>query len=119
MRLSACMRRYSALPSGFTPRSMTCRRGCAGLEGPADERGEAAGGVLLIAQALQMFDAIVERLDVAEHHRRARIQAELVRDRHDFEPLVALALQRRDLVAHAIDENLAATAGDRCRGPRP
>ena len=35
--------------------------------------------ILLIAQALQMFDPIFDRLDMAEHHRRARFQAELVR----------------------------------------
>ena len=64
-------------------------------------------------EPLQMFDPILDRLDVTEHHRRARLQAQFVRDLHHFEPLVALAFERRDSVAHAIHQNLAAAAGDR------
>ena len=40
-----------------------------GLERPADERGEAAGLVLQLAEALEVLDPLGQRLDVAEHHR--------------------------------------------------
>ena len=43
--------------------------------------------ILLIAEPLQMFDPLLDALDVAEHHRRARFQSQLVRCLHDFEPL--------------------------------
>ena len=63
------------------------------LKRPANERGEAAAAVLLIANALQMLDPIFDRLDVAEHHRRARFQSQLMRDLHHFQPLVAVDFQ--------------------------
>ena len=37
----------------------------------------------------------------------------LVRDLHDLEPPVGARLLRRDNVAHALHEDLAAAAGDR------
>ena len=83
------------------------------MKTPRNESGEAAAAVLLIADALQMFDAIFNRFDVTEHHRRARFQTEFMRDLHDFEPFVAVDLERRDFFAHAIDQDLAAAAGDR------
>ena len=82
------------------------------LKSPADECGEAASFVLLNAQAIQMLDAIFERFDVAEHHRAARIQPQLVRDVHDLQPRVGFAFQRSDAVAHRVHEDFAAAAGD-------
>ena len=64
------------------------------LERPADERGETFRFVLLRAQPLQMLDAVFNRLDVAEHHRRARIQTEPVRHVHHFQPVAAHGFQR-------------------------
>ena len=40
------------------------------------------------------------------------IQSEAMRDIHDFEPIVAHRFQRRDAFADAVDENLAAAAGN-------
>ena len=103
------MRRYSCEPAGG---ALAHFRAVA-LEGPADERGEAARLVLHVAQAAQMLDAVVDALDMAEHHCGRAAQAEPVRDAHDLEPVVRVALQRRDLVADLVDENFAAAAGNR------
>src|SRR5678816_1092818 len=85
------------------------------LKRPADERGKPAARVLLVAQPLQVLDAILDRFDVAKHHRRARLQAELVRHLHHLEPLIALAFERRDSLPDGIDQNLAAAARDRTK----
>ena len=69
--------------------------------------------VLHLAHAAHVLDALLERLDVAVHHRRGRRHAESVRVAHDVEPLVRVRLLRRDDVAHAVDEDLAAAAGQR------
>ena len=81
------------------------------LEVPAEERGEAVGLVLQIADLHEVRDAIARRVDGAVHHRRARTQAHLVRDAHHAEPLLARALGLRDLAPHAVDEDLGAAAG--------
>ncbi len=82
------------------------------LKRPADERGEAAAPVLLLANALQMLDAILNRLHVTEHHRRARVQSQLVRHLHHFQPLIGVNLQRRNFLAHPIDQDFPAPAGN-------
>ena len=81
------------------------------LERPADERREAAGFVLQLPQALQVLDALGQRLDVAEHHRAGRSAAQLVPDAMDFQPFVGQALVDGHGLADAIDEDLAAAAG--------
>src|SRR5205809_6607126 len=78
------------------------------LKRPADKGGESAAAILLITDALQMLDPVFNRLDMTEHHRRARSQPELVRDLHHFQPLIAVNFQRRNLLAHAINQNFAA-----------
>ena len=50
-------------------------------------------------------------LDVAEHHRAGALAAELVPDAAHFEPLVGERLALRQFLADAIDEDLAAAAG--------
>jgi len=60
-----------------------------------------------------MLNAFFHRLDVTEHHGRTRFQAEFVRDLHHFQPLVRIALERRDFLAHAVDQNLTASARNR------
>src|SRR5439155_5011767 len=82
---------------------------------PADESGESAARVLLIAQTLQMLDAIFDCLYVAEHHRRARLQSELMRDLHHFEPFGGVAFQRRNSFSDTIDQNLSSPARDRAQ----
>src|SRR5438552_15610490 len=62
------------------------------LKGPANERGESPAAVLLITNSPQMFDSLFNCLHMAEHHRGARFQSELVRDLHHLEPLVAVYL---------------------------
>ena len=42
------------------------------LKRPADECGKPTARVLLVAQPLQVLDAIFDRFDVAKHHRRTR-----------------------------------------------
>ena len=71
------------------------------------------GLVLQLADAPHVLDALLERLDVAVHHRRRRRHAEPVRVAHHVEPLVRVRLLRRDDVADAVDEDLAAAAGER------
>src|SRR5919106_449330 len=84
-----------------------------GLKRPADERGEPAAAILLFANALQMLDALLDCLDVAEHHRGTRFQSELVRNLHHFQPLVAVDLQWRNFLAYPIHKNFAATTRNR------
>jgi hypothetical protein len=59
-----------------------------------------------------VLDPLLERLDVAVHHRRRRRHAEPVGMAHDIEPFVRLRLLRRDHRADAVDEDLGAAAGD-------
>ena len=87
--------------------------GVLGLVAPGDERGEAAGLVLQIAQPHHVLDALLVRLHRPVHHRRRRAQAGAVRLAHDVEPFVgrrlAVAVQQ---LADAIDEDLGAAAGN-------
>src|SRR5208282_1770355 len=84
-----------------------------GLERPADERGESLRLILLHAQPFQVFDAVFNRLDMTEHHRRAGIQSQPVRHIHDFKPVIAHGLERRDFFADTVHQNFAAAAGNR------
>ena len=81
------------------------------LERPADERREAARLVLQLPQPLQRLDALGQGLDVAEHHGAGGAAAQLVPDAMHFQPFVGQALVDRHGLADAIDEDLAAAAG--------
>src|SRR5688500_19577650 len=87
--------------------------GMLGLVAPRDERGEAAGLILELAQSEHVLDALLLRLHRAVHHRRRRAEAGTVRLAHDAEPFVgrglAVAVQQS---ADAIDEDLGPTAGN-------
>ena len=85
--------------------------GVLGLERPADERREAAGLVLQLPQPFQRLDALGQGFDVAEHHGAGRSAAQFVPDAMDFEPFVGQALVDGHGLADAIDEDLAAAAG--------
>src|SRR5207245_5415208 len=74
---------------------------------------KAAGLVLELADAAHVLDAVCPGLDMAVHHRRRGRHAESVRVTHDIEPFLRLRLLRRDYVANAVDEDLAAAARDR------
>jgi len=89
-----------------------------GLKCPRDERGKPFRFVLLRAQSFQMLDAVFNGLDVAEHHRRAGRESETMRHVHDFEPVVAHRLERRDALTHAIHQDFAAAAGNRTESGR-
>src|SRR5579859_2443343 len=69
--------------------------------------------VLQVAQAKQMLNTVLNRLDVPKHHRRRGVQPHPVRNLHDAQPFVAHALERRDALANAVDQNLTATAWNR------
>ena len=60
-----------------------------------------------------MLNAVFNRLDVAEHHRRAGIQSQPVRHVHHFQPVVAHRFERRNALAHAVHQNFPAAAGNR------
>jgi hypothetical protein len=68
--------------------------------------------ILLRPQPLQMFNAVFNRLDVAKHHRGRGIKSEPVRHIHDFQPVAAHGLERRNAFAHAVHENFPAAAGN-------
>ena len=59
-----------------------------------------------------VLDPLLERLDVAVHHRRRRRHAEPMGLTHDVEPLLGLRLLRRDDRPDAVDEDLGAAAGN-------
>src|ERR1035437_5891088 len=88
-------------------------RGVLRLQRPADERRESSGAALEVAQALQMLEALVERFADAVHHRARSLQSLAMGNFHDFEPAIRPGLLLRDLVAHALDEDLATAAGNR------
>ena len=93
------------------PGDLLGQLGVVGLEGPADEGAEAVHLVLQLADAAQVLDPLVQRLDVAPHHRGGGAHAEAVSGAHDAEPLVRRRLGRRDDAPHAVDQDLRAAAG--------
>ena len=80
------------------------------MERERDERQEAAGLVLLLAQPQQVVDPFFVRLDVSVQHRAMRRDAEPVRSVVRVEPVVGMLLPRRDQLAHAVGEDLGAPA---------
>ena len=70
-----------------------------------------SGLVLQRAQAEQVVDAVLERLDVPVEHRRVRPHPEAVRDAVHLEVLVGRRLVVRDARAHLGVEDLGAAAG--------
>ena len=77
------------------------------------ELGEAAGLALEVADGEQVPGLVPRLLDVPEHHRRRRAEADAVRRAHDLEPLC-----RRDLVGaqdppHLVIEDLGRGARQR------
>ena len=85
--------------------------GVLGMERQRDERLEAAGFVLQLAEPDQVVDAVVRLLDVAVEHRAVRAQAELVGRAVDFEPAAGVGLVLADLVADFGMEDLGPAAG--------
>ena len=81
------------------------------MERERDERLEAAGLVLQLAQPEQVVDAVLGLLDVAVEHGGVGAQAELVGLAVDAEPGVGVGLVLADLVADLGVEDLRAAAG--------
>lgn len=93
------------------PYGLRLKPGILGLESPGDESGEALRLVLLTADTLEMFEPILKRFDVAEHHRSTGAESESVRCVHDVEPIVGHGFEWGDPFADVIDQDFAAAAG--------
>ncbi len=83
------------------------------LVGPGDERAEAAGAVLHVADHAQVLDPLRRGLAGAHHHRRGGFQAQVVSGLHDLQPALAGLLERRQGRARPRGEHLRARPGDR------
>ncbi len=81
------------------------------VERQRDERLEAAGLVLQLAQPQQVVDAVVRLFDVAVEHRAVALEPELVGRAMDVEPVPRVGLVLADLVADLGVENLGPAAG--------
>ena len=81
------------------------------MERQRDERLEAAGLVLQLAQPDQVVDAVIGVFDVAVEHRGVGAQAQLVGRAMDVEPVAGVGLVLADLVADLGMEDLGAAAG--------
>ena len=105
--------------AGLEPEAAALEDGVLRVERERDEREEAAGPVLLVAQAQQVVDALLVGLDVAVEDRAVRRDPEPVRGVVDVEPHVRVLLARRDEAADAVGEDLGAAAGQRAEARRP
>ena len=85
--------------------------GVFGLEGPADEGGEASRLVLELADSVEVLNSLGQGFDMAEHHGGARLAPQLMPDPADVEPVVGHHFAAGDGGPHAIDQNLATPPG--------
>ncbi len=83
------------------------------VEGERNEALEAAGLVLLLAEADEVVDAVFDRFDVAVEHRGVGLEAGLVNFARKLEPAVAVAFVVADARARRLGENLGTAAGTR------
>ena len=90
-----------------------------GMERERDEREEAAGAVLLVAEPEDVVDALLVRLHVPVEHRAVRRDPEPVRGVVDVEPDLGRLLARRDEPAHAVGEDLGAATRERAEARLP
>ena len=90
-----------------------------GMERQRNERLEAAGLVLQLAQPDQVVDAVLRPLDVAVEHRRVRPQPEFVGLAVDAEPGLGVGLVLADLVADFGMKDLRPAAGQAAQARRP
>ncbi len=99
-------------PGGEAP-AATLEDGVLGVERERDEREEAAGAVLLLAEAQQMVDPLLVCLDVAVEERAVRRDPEPVGAVVGVEPVLGRLLSGRDQLPHARREDLGAAARER------
>ena len=83
------------------------------VERERDEREEASGLVLLLAQPQQMVDTLLVGLDVSVEHCAVGRDPEPVGSVMRAEPEIGMLLARRDEPADAIREDLRTAAGER------
>ena len=76
------------------------------------------GYILLHADAVEVFDTFFDGLYMAEHHGGGGGEVLAMGDGHDFQPVIAHGLERRNFLAHAIDEDFATSAGDGAEASR-
>ena len=96
-----------SVDSALRPLFPSAQRSALRLERPVDERREAAGFVLQIAEAAHMFDPFGDGLDVAEHHRATGFHAQLVGLSHDFEPLLGIGLAAADFCGGRVSTKIS------------
>ena len=105
--------RFQVLDGGRLFLHEPAERRVLALEGPGDERREAAGVFLDLAHDFQMVHALLDRLAAAEHHGGGGAHAQRVRRPMHVDPLLRAALQPADAMAHCVVQNLGAAAGNR------
>src|SRR4051794_32072228 len=91
----------------------TAKRGICRLKSPRDECGETARLLLKLVETLQVIDAMLVVLSHAEHHRRSRSHADLMRCPVYVQPVFSQALQASNLVTDLIIQNLSTATRDR------
>src|SRR5919202_3206514 len=82
------------------------------LEGPVDERREAAGFGLKIADLEQVLDPLFVRLVYTEHHRGGGLHPQRVPGLHDLKPRIRRVLGRGDPATRLVREDLRPTSRD-------
>src|SRR5262249_47213218 len=87
------------------------QRRVGGMKGQGNERLEAVGFVLQRAQAQEVIGPIFVIFNMAVQHGGVRLQADLVRGSRRVQPLFAVDFVVADHAAHALIENLCASAG--------
>ncbi len=60
-----------------------------------------------------MLDAVLNRLDMAEHHSGGGVQTHAMCNVHDFEPIVAHRFEGGDALTDPVHQDFAAAAGYR------
>ena len=97
---------------GAQAAELAAEGGAAGGEAPGNEGVEAAGFVLQVADALEVFDAAVHGFAVAVHHGGGAAEADLLGGAEDGDPLVGVHLEGADAVAVLVGEDFGAAAGE-------
>src|SRR5260370_16489599 len=68
-----------------------------------------------VKKLFEGFDPILHGLIVPEPHRRATVQADLMRGSHDVQPLLSITLERRNPVSHLINQDFSSPTRDRSK----
>ena len=113
-RATACTTTTSSKVGPLRALAAQRDRRLVGHERQRHELGEAARLALQVARTREQVPRLVARLlDVPEHHRRRRAQADLVRGAHDLEPLRGRDLVGAEDAPHVVVQDLRGGAGQR------